>query len=122
MQQGKPAEAATQLEHVTTLQPDNEDAWSLLGSVWKDLDDSRATQAFTRATALRPDQASLHVQLAAILAQQGKPQEAAAERKIAATLSRAAVGKQREAFALRAAKPCSPKANSPKPKPSSAPP
>jgi len=102
MQQARFPEAATQLRLVTTLQPANGEAWALLGSVLKDSDNTAdAIDAFQHATALRPDQPSLHVQLAALLIRTGHPDQALAERKLAADLSRTAVARQRATFALR---------------------
>ena len=102
MQQGRFPEAAASLHRATTLQPGNGDAWALLGGVLKDSDHpDEAAAALLRAIALQPDQPSLHIQLAAIEATQGKRTEAAAERKIAADLSRAATNRQRASFALR---------------------
>ena len=100
MQQGNSERAATQFRRATDLQPTNEDAWALLASVLKDSDGPAATAALTRAIALKPDQPSLHIQLAALLVHAGQPAQAAAERKLAADLSRAAVAHQRATFAL----------------------
>jgi protein O-GlcNAc transferase len=101
MQQGKFPEAASQLQRATTLQPANGDAWALLGSVLKDSGDPKgATEALQRAIALQPNQPSLHVQLAALESQAGDREAAAAERKIAADLSREANSRQRAGFAL----------------------
>jgi protein O-GlcNAc transferase len=102
MQQGRFAEAAAQLRMVTALQPANGEAWAMLGGVLKDSDDSAgAIDAIHHAAALEPEQPSLHVQLAALLVRTGQPAQAAAERKLAADLSRAAVSKQRATFALK---------------------
>jgi protein O-GlcNAc transferase len=101
MQQGRFPEAAAQLQHATTLQPANGDAWALLGSVLKDSGDPKgATEALQRAIALQPNQPSLHVQLATLEFQAGDKEAAAAERKIAAELSREANSRQRAGFAL----------------------
>jgi tetratricopeptide (TPR) repeat protein len=105
MQQGKFADAAAQLKNVTALQPENGDAWALLGSVLKDSGDSQgATDALRRAITLEPDQPGLHIQLAALDSQAGDKDGAAAERKIAADLSRAAISRQRASFALKSAR------------------
>jgi protein O-GlcNAc transferase len=102
MQQGRFAEAAAQLRVVTALQPANGEAWAMLGGVLKDSDDTAgAIDAIHHAAALEPEQPSLHVQLAALLVRTGQPAEAAAERKLAADLSRAAVSRQRAIFALK---------------------
>jgi protein O-GlcNAc transferase len=101
MQQGRFPEAAAQLQRATTLQPANGDAWALLGSVLKDSGDPKgATEALQRAIALQPNQPSLHVQLATLESQAGDKEAAAAERKIAADLSREANSRQRAGFAL----------------------
>jgi protein O-GlcNAc transferase len=102
MQQGRFAEAAAQLRTVTALQPANGEAWAMLGGVLKDADDTAgAIDAIHHASALEPEQPSLHVQLAALLVRTGQPAEAAAERKLAADLSRVAVSRQRATFALK---------------------
>lgn len=102
MQQGKFPEATTSLRRVIELQPGNGDAWALLGSVLKNSDHpDEAAIALQHAIALQPDQPSLHIQLAAIEAAQGQRDKAAAERKVAADLSRAATERQRATFALR---------------------
>jgi len=105
MQQGKFTEAAASLRRAITLQPGNGDAWALLGSVLKDSDHpDEAASALEHAIAIEPDQPSLHIQLAAIEVAQGKRDQAAAERKLAADLSRAATDRQRAGFALRSAR------------------
>ncbi len=87
---------------VTAMQPANGEAWAMLGGVLKDADDSAgAIDAIRHAATLEPEQPSLHVQLAALLVRTGRPADAAAERKIAADLSRAAVSRQRATFALK---------------------
>jgi protein O-GlcNAc transferase len=102
MQQGRFAEAAVELRTVTALQPANGEAWAMLGGVLKDADDTTgAIDAIHHASALEPEQPSLHVQLAALLVRTGQPAQAAAERKLAADLSRAAVSRQRATFALK---------------------
>ena len=102
MQQGKFPEAAASLRRTITLQPGNGDAWALLGSVLKESDHpDEAADALEHAIAIEPDQSSLHIQLAAIEAAEGKRDQASAQRKIAADLSRAATDRQRAGFALR---------------------
>jgi len=102
MQQGNFAAAAANLKNATALQPENGDAWALLGSVLKDSGQpADAAIALERAIALEPDQPSLHVQLAAIESQAGQKDAAAAHRKIAADLSRAAQRRQQASFALK---------------------
>ncbi|HEV2576949.1 MAG TPA: tetratricopeptide repeat protein [Acidobacteriaceae bacterium] len=102
MQQGRFADAASSLRDVLRLQPENGEAWALLGSVLKDSEHmDEAAEALQHAIALEPDQPSLHIQLAAIETTKGNKERAAAERKIAADLSRAANEHQRANFALR---------------------
>ena len=102
MQQGKFPEAAASLRRAITLQPGNGDAWAVLGSVLKESDHpDEAAGALEHAIAIEPDQPSLHIQLAAIEAAEGKRDQATAERKIAADLSRAATDRQRAGFAIR---------------------
>jgi protein O-GlcNAc transferase len=101
MQQGRFAEAAKSLEQVTVLRPENGDAWATLGSVYKQSEQpEKAVVALRKAIALLPEQPSPHITLAAILAAQGKKDEAAAERKVGADLTRVAVNRQKAAFAL----------------------
>lgn len=101
MQQGKFNEAATSFERALALRPDNGEGWSLLGNVYRQEGETdKAIVALRRAIPLLPDQPSPHITLATILAQKGDTTTAAAERKIAADLSRAAVSHQRAAFAL----------------------
>ncbi len=102
MQMGKFEDAARNLQAALALRPENGDAWSILGSVYKQMDEpDKAIDAIRRAIPLLPSQPSPHITLAALLAQQGDTKGAAAERKIAADLSRAAVAKQRATFALQ---------------------
>jgi protein O-GlcNAc transferase len=101
MQLGDFTQAKAQLEQAVGLQPANGEAWSLLGSVDKQAGDAaQAEEALRRAISLLPEQPSPHITLASILAERGEKENAAAERKIAAQLSRVAVGKQRAQFAL----------------------
>jgi tetratricopeptide (TPR) repeat protein len=105
MQQGRFTEAATSLRHAVALNPQNGDAWALLGSVLKDSgnpdDAPAALAALKKAIALEPDQPSLHIQVASLDMEAGDHASAAAERKIAAELSRAANDRQRASFTLR---------------------
>lgn len=102
MQQGRYTEAVANLQRATSLEPSNGDAWALLGSVLKDSGDpAAAAEALQHAIALQPDQPSLHIQLAALDTQAGRTADGAAERKIAADLSRAALSHQRAEFALK---------------------
>jgi protein O-GlcNAc transferase len=101
MQTGRFADAQTELKKATALKPDNGDGWSVLGSVDKSLNEpEQAIRDLQRAIQLQPGQPGNHITLAAIYAQQGRHEDAVAERKVAADLSRAAVNKQKSLFAL----------------------
>ena len=101
MQLARFPEAQAQLERATTLRPDHGDAWAMLGNVYKQNDQAdQAIAALRRAIELMPNQPSPHITLASILVRQGDTAGAAAERKIAADLSRVAVSRQRANFSL----------------------
>jgi len=103
MQLGKLDEAATQLKIALALRPSNGDGWALLGSVLKQLDRrSDAEAALRKAIELMPGQPGPHITLAGVLAEDGQKDEAAAERKIAAALSRTAVNRQRAMLSTNA--------------------
>jgi len=106
MQMGKLEDAAAQLKAALALRPANGDGWAILGSVLKQMDkiDKRdeAEAALRKAIELMPNQPGPHVTLAAVLAEEGKRDEAAAERKIAAGLSRTAVNRQRAQLSTNA--------------------
>ncbi len=105
MQQGRFDEAARSLHASIALRPQDADMWSMLGSVYKQANQpTEAIDALHHAIALQPGQPGNHINLAAVLAQQGDRTGAAAERKIAADLSRNAVNHQKAAFALDSAK------------------
>jgi Flp pilus assembly protein TadD len=104
MQTGKFAEARSELQKATRLRPDNGDAWSVLGSVDKSLNAPESAADLKTAIQLQPTQPGNHITLAAVYAQQGRHDEAVAERKIAADLSRTAVNKQKAHFALDSGK------------------
>ena len=92
-----------QLKAALLLRPGNGDGWAIYGSVLKQLekrDDAEA--ALRQAIALLPNQPGPHITLAAVLAEEGKRQEAADERKLAAGLSRTAVNRQRATFSTNA--------------------
>ena len=104
MQSGKFEEAQKQLKRAVTLRPENGDAWSVLGNVDKSLDEEQqAIRDLQKAVELQPEQPGNHITLAAIYAHEGRRDEAVAERKIAADLSRAAMNKQKAGFALGSA-------------------
>jgi Flp pilus assembly protein TadD len=101
MQLARFPEAQTEFERATTLRPDHGDAWAMLGNVYKQNDQpDKAIAALRRAIELMPNQPSPHITLASILIRQGDNTGAAAERKIAADLSRVAVSRQRANFSL----------------------
>ena len=101
MQLARFPEAQIELERATTLRPDHGDAWAMLGNVYKQNDQpDKAIAALRRAIELMPNQPSPHITLASILVRQGDTAGAAAERKIAADLSRVAVSRQRASFSL----------------------
>ncbi len=102
MQQGEFTRAASSLERSVSMRPDNGEAWALLGSVDRELQEpEKAEAALRKAIVLEPNQPSPHITLAAVLMQQGARDEAAAERKVAAELSRVAVSQQRAEFSRR---------------------
>lgn len=105
MQSGQFAEAQGELQKATVLMPTSGDAWSELADVEKSLNDfDHAIEDYKRAIRLRPDDAGNHINLAAILAQQGKHSEALAERKLAAALTSTLVNTQKATFAVGSAK------------------
>jgi tetratricopeptide (TPR) repeat protein len=72
----------------------------VLGSVYRQqakYDDAAA--ALRKAIALLPNQPGPHITLASVLQEEGKREEATAERKAAADLTRVAVNRQRATFA-----------------------
>ncbi len=100
MQQGRFADAAAQLHTALQLRPDNGDGWALLGSVYHQNHQlTQAVEALTQAIRLLPNQPGPHITLAGVFSEQGKQDEASAERKTAASLTRAAVNHQRATFA-----------------------
>ncbi len=105
MQAGRFDEAVRQLNLALKLRPDNGDGWAILGSVYKQQEDlPNAERALREAVRLLPNQPGAHITLAGVLALQGKKEEAAAERKTAADLTRAATDRQRAMFAANTGK------------------
>ena len=103
MQTGKLEEAATELRAALALRPQNGDGWAVLGSVLKQMGKpAEAEEALRKAVQLLPEQPGAHITLAGVLAEEGKSSDAAAERKIAAGLSRGAVNRQRAQFSTNA--------------------
>ena len=99
MQMGRLEDAATQLKAALVLRPTNGDGWAILGSVLKQTEQAdrrgEAEEALRKAITLLPNQPGPHITLAAVLAEEGRREEAAAERKLAAGLSKTAVDRQR---------------------------
>ncbi len=101
MQQGKFEKSAASFETALALRPDNGEAWATLGSVYQQMQQpDKAIPALRRAIALMPQQPSPHITLGAVLAAQGHREEAAAERKIGAELTRAVTNRQKANFGL----------------------
>jgi tetratricopeptide (TPR) repeat protein len=101
MQQGRFEKSAASFEAALALRPDNGEAWATLGSVYQQMQQpEKAVPALRKAIALMPQQPSPHITLGAILAAQGHKEEAAAERKIGAALTRAATNRQKANFGL----------------------
>jgi tetratricopeptide (TPR) repeat protein len=92
-----------EMERVLAAQPDNGDLWATLGSVYKQAgkpDDAIA--ALKKAIDLLPNQPGPHTTLASVLQEKGNTEEAAAERKIAGSLTRGAMNRQAALFATNA--------------------
>jgi tetratricopeptide (TPR) repeat protein len=105
MQQARYDEAAPRLEASLKLHPANGDGWATLGSVYNKLDRlPEAVTALQEAIKQMPGQADPHLTLAAVLVKQKKPEEAAAERKLAANLMRAHMDFQRAEVATNSGK------------------
>jgi protein O-GlcNAc transferase len=105
MQQARYDEAAPRLEASLKLHPQNGDAWATLGSVYNKLDRlPEAVDALHQAIQKMPAQADPHLTLAAVLVKQNQPEQAAAERKIAANLMRAHMNFQRAEVATNSGK------------------
>lgn len=105
MQQGNFQKSAASFEAALALNPANGEAWATLGSVYQQMQQpDKAIPALRRAIELMPAQPSPHITLAAILAAQGHKDEATAERKIGANLSRAATNRQKANFGLDSGK------------------
>ena len=103
MQEGKLDEAATELRAALALRPGNGAGWAILGSDLKQAGKTvEAEEALRKAVELEPDQPGAHITLAGVLAEEGKTADAAAERKIAAGLSKGAVSRQRAQFSTNA--------------------
>ena len=103
MQGGRYADAARELNLSLKLQPDNGEGWATLGSVDNHLDQlPEAMAALNEAIRQMPQQPDPHLTLAAVLAKQGKPSEATAERRLAAELMRTNMNQKRAEVATNA--------------------
>ncbi len=101
MQTGEFDAAVQNLKLTLKMRPENGDAWAILGSVYKQQNNlPEATSALREAVRLMPNQPGPHITLAGVLAQEGQKDEAAAERKIAADLTKTATNRQRATFAV----------------------
>lgn len=105
LQEAKYEQAAQELEKSLKLHPENGDGWATLGSVDNDLNRlPQAVQALNEAIQRLPDQADSHLILAMVLMKQGKRDEAASERKVAAELMRTHMNLQRAEVATNSGK------------------
>ncbi len=96
MQSGRYEEASRELKAALAMQPKNGDGWATLGSVYSKLSQLVDAEAALRmAIAQLPGQPEPHLTLAAVLVKQGKPDQAAVERKTAADLMRSTMNRQR---------------------------
>jgi tetratricopeptide (TPR) repeat protein len=77
--------------------------WATLGSVYKQAGKlPQAEEALRQAITLLPDQPGAHTTLASVLQEEGRTDEALAERKTAGTLTRGAMSRQGALFATNA--------------------
>jgi Tfp pilus assembly protein PilF len=96
MQAGRYADAARELSISLKLRPENSDGWATLGSVDNKLDKlPEAEAALKEAIRQLPQQPDPHLTLAAVLAKENQPAEAAEERKTAAGLMRNNMNRKR---------------------------
>ncbi len=96
MQGGRYEDAARELKLSLTLRPQNGDAWATLGSVYNKLNKLPESEAALKeAIAQLPEQPDPHLTLAAVLTKENKPDDALAERKVAANLMRNNMNRQR---------------------------
>ncbi|HUN85961.1 MAG TPA: tetratricopeptide repeat protein [Terracidiphilus sp.] len=105
LQVGRYREAAVQLETSLKLHPQNGEGWATLGSIYDKLDRlPDAVNALHQAIQQLPDQADSHLLLANVLMKQNQVEQAAAERKVGATLMRAHMNLQRAEVATNTGK------------------
>ena len=96
LQDGRYQDAVRELKTSLTLRPRNGEAWATLGSVYAQLNQlSDATAALLQAIDQLPDQPAPHLTLANVLIKQNKLAEATEQRKLAATLMRSNMNRQR---------------------------
>lgn len=96
LQQGRYADAARELKTSLDLRPSNGEGWATLGSVYAQLNRlPEATDALLRAIRLVPGQPDPHLTLANVYIKQNQLAEATAQRKLAASLMRGNMDRQR---------------------------
>ncbi len=96
LQAGRYADAARELKTSLTLRPENGQGWATLGSVYNQLNQlPDAVDALQHAIQQIPDQPDPHLTLANVLIKQNKLAEATEQRKLAATLMRSNMNRQR---------------------------
>ncbi len=96
LQNGRYADAARELKTSLTLRPENGEGWATLGSVYNQLNQlSEAVDALQHAIQQVPQQPDPHLTLANVLIKQNKLAEATDQRKLAATLMRTNMNRQR---------------------------
>ena len=96
LQAGRYADAARELKISLTLRPENGQGWATLGSVYNQLNQlPDAVDALQHAIQQIPDQPDPHLTLANVLIKQNKLAEATEQRKLAATLMRSNMNRQR---------------------------
>ncbi|MGA7158622.1 MAG: tetratricopeptide repeat protein [Acidobacteriaceae bacterium] len=96
LQDGRFQQAAQQFKTSLTLRPENGEGWATLGSIYYQLNMyPEAFAALQHAIQQIPDQPDPHLTLANVLIKQNKLAEATEQRKLAATLMRSNMNRQR---------------------------
>ena len=96
LQAGRYADAARELKTSLTLRPENGAGWATLGSVYNQLNQlPEAVDALQHALQQIPDQPDPHLTLANVLIKQDKLADATEQRKLAASLMRTNMNRQR---------------------------
>jgi len=96
LQAGRYQDAARELKSSLTLRPENGQGWATLGSVYNQLNQlPEAVDALQQAIRQIPDQPDPHLTLANVLIKQNKLADATEQRKLAATLMRTNMNRQR---------------------------